>query len=75
MQANPGNGSQKIIWTGKQRELADFLKRSFKEGKLKAPSEYDVLQQMVEHFQGTNGKSWTAKSIHTNLRNRDVEKS
>jgi hypothetical protein len=69
----PADGN-KLIWTGTGRALADWILQAWRDGKLKATSERNVLDQAAAHFvvQEENGKlrELSGKSLQQNLSNR-----
>ena len=69
--ATDGN---KLIWTGTGRALADWILQAWRDGKLNATSERNVLDQAAAHFvvQEESGKlrELSGKSLQQNLSNR-----
>jgi hypothetical protein len=72
-----GNGKStatRIIWKGTQRELADWILKLWRAGKVVASSELNALNQLAVHFVMHDGSEISAKSLQQNLRNRrDIE--
>ena len=64
----------KLIWTGTGRALGDWILQAWRDGKLKATSERNVLDQAAAHFvvQEESGKlrELSGKSLQQNLSNR-----
>jgi len=66
--------ANKLIWTGTRRALADWILQAWRDGKLKARSERNALDQAAVHFvvQEESGelRELNGKSLQQNLSNR-----
>ena len=69
----PADGN-KLIWTGTGRALGDWILQAWRDGKLKARSERNALDQAAVHFvvQEESGelRELNGKSLQQNLSNR-----
>jgi hypothetical protein len=74
---SPDADGNKLIWTDTMRALADWILQAWHEGKLKATSDRNALDQAAVHFvvQEKSGKlrELTGKSLQQNLSNRRNE--
>jgi hypothetical protein len=66
--------ANKLIWTGTRRALADWILQAWRDGKLKAKSALNALDQAAVHFvveeESGELRELNGKSLQQNLSNR-----
>jgi len=68
--ARATGSSEPMIWKGSQRELAKYMVDLWREGKIEAESEQDVLRQTSKHFAIKKGQPLKPDSLRVNLRQK-----
>lgn len=66
---------QRMVWSGKLRELGEVVLDLYRRGLLEATSETDALRQACEHFERPQGGRIDPRALLQNTRNARDKRS
>ena len=65
--------SEKLIWAGTKRELADWILKAWRAHFLEASSELNALERATEHIEMKDGSKLTGRNLQQNIKRRAEE--